>query len=310
MDKKIFIIGPTASGKTDLAKFIYDKFKTEIISVDSAQVYQDMNIGSAKLSPSELKKYPHHLINLIKPTENYSVARFKSDELEASKSIYKNKNIPLLVGGTMLYFNSLEFPIDNIPSSSSDVRKKVDIEVEEFGLDNLYQKLKKIDPEFANKTSPSDKQRLMRAMEVFYISGKPISSFQKLNKTPQNKFNFLKIGLMPIDRGELHKQIELRTKKMIDDGFINEVEGLIEKYPSLDKNHASLRSVGYRHIFNTINKKINLEELEKAIVVATRQLAKRQMTWMRSMNDLRIFNPYDKKRDSLVAETVEKFIES
>ena len=167
---------------------------------------------------------------------------------------YENKNIPLLVGGTMLYFNSLEFPIDNIPSSSSDVRKKVDIEVEEFGLDNLYQKLKKIDPEFAKKTSSSDKQRLMRAMEVFYISGKPISSFQKLNKTPQNKFNFLKIGLMPIDRSELHKQIELRTKKMINDGFINEVEGLIEKYPSLDKNHASLRSVGYRQIFNTIDK--------------------------------------------------------
>jgi tRNA dimethylallyltransferase len=130
--KKIFIIGPTASGKTELAKFIFDNFKTEIISVDSAQIYQDMNIGSAKPSSSELNSYPHHLINLIKPTENYSVSQFKKDESIVSSEIFKNKNIPLLVGGTMLYFNALEYPIDDMPASSEAVRKKVSEELEKF----------------------------------------------------------------------------------------------------------------------------------------------------------------------------------
>jgi len=158
MNKKIFIIGPTASGKTELAKTINDHFNTEIISVDSAQIYQGMDIGSAKPSVSELKKYPHHLINLIKPTENYSVSRFKEDESKVSKGIIKNKNIPMLVGGTMLYFNSLEYPMDDIPSSSDDIRKRVDEEVEQSGLNNLYKKLQKIDPESSKKIMPNDKQ--------------------------------------------------------------------------------------------------------------------------------------------------------
>ena len=145
--KKIFIIGPTASGKTELAKFIFDNFKTEIISVDSAQIYQDMNIRSAKPNSSELNSYPHYLINLIKPTENYSVSQFKKDESKASSNILKNKNVPLLVGGTMLYFNALEYPIDDMPASSEAVRKKVSEELEKLGLNHLYEKLLKIDPE-------------------------------------------------------------------------------------------------------------------------------------------------------------------
>ena len=188
--KKIFIIGPTASGKTELAKFIFDNFKTEIISVDSAQIYQDMNIGSAKPSSSELNSYPHHLINLIKPTENYSVSQFKKDESDVSSKIFKNKNIPLLVGGTMLYFNALEYPIDDMPVSSEAVRKKVSEELEKFGLNHLYEKLLKIDPECTKIIKPNDKQRVMRALEVYYLSGKPISSFQTRNKIPQSKFNF------------------------------------------------------------------------------------------------------------------------
>ena len=187
--KKIFIIGPTASGKTELAKFIFDNFKTEIISVDSAQVYQDMNIGSAKPNSSELNSYPHYLIDLIKPTENYSVSQFKKDESEASSNILKNKNVPLLVGGTMLYFNALEYPIDDMPASTDAVRKKVLEELDRFGLNYLYEKLIKIDPECTNGIKSTDKQRVMRALEVYYLSGKPISTFQTKNivKTPPRK---------------------------------------------------------------------------------------------------------------------------
>jgi len=306
--KKIFIIGPTASGKTELAKFIFDNFKTEIISVDSAQIYQDMNIGSAKPNSSELNSYPHYLINLIKPTENYSVSQFKKDESDVSSKIFKNKNIPLLVGGTMLYFNALEYPIDDMPASSEAVRKKVSEELEKFGLNHLYEKLLKIDPECTKIIKPNDKQRVMRALEVYYLSGKPISAFQTKNKTPQSKFDFLKIGLMPQDRGKLHKKIEIRTKEMINEGFLEEVRELIEKYPELNADHNSMRCVGYRQIFNSVGKKIEINELKEMITIATRQLAKRQLTWMRGMNGLKIFDPFDLNKENDIKETIESFL--
>jgi|TARA_B110000008_G_scaffold27555_1_gene24752 tRNA dimethylallyltransferase len=306
--KKIFIIGPTASGKTELAKFIFDNFKTEIISVDSAQIYQDMNIGSAKPNSSELNSYPHYLINLIKPTENYSVSQFKKDESKASSNILKNKNVPLLVGGTMLYFNALEYPMDDMPASSEAVRKKVLEELEKFGLKYLYEKLLKIDPECTKIIKPNDKQRVMRALEVYYLSGKPISAFQTKNKTPQSEFDFLKIGLMPQDRGKLHKKIEIRTKEMINEGFLEEVRGLIEKYPELNADHNSMRCVGYRQIFNSVGKKIEINELKEMITIATRQLAKRQLTWMRGMNGLKIFDPFDLNKESEIKQTIESFL--
>ena len=308
--KKIFIIGPTASGKTELAKFIFDNFKTEIISVDSAQIYQDMNIGSAKPNSSELNSYPHYLINLIKPTENYSVSQFKKDESKASSNILKNKNVPLLVGGTMLYFNALEYPIDYMPASSEAVRKKVTEELEKFGLNHLYEKLLKIDSECKKTIKPNDKQRVMRALEVYYLSGKPISTFQTRNKTPQSKFNFLKIGLMPKDRSKLHEKIEIRAKEMIDKGFWDELMGLIEKYPDLNADHNSMRCVGYRQVFNAIGKKVDKRELIELIIIATRQLAKRQLTWMRGMDGLKIFDPFEINKQDVIKETIENFLRS
>ena len=306
--KKIFIIGPTATGKTELAKFIFENFRTEIISVDSAQIYQDMNIGSAKPSSSELDSYPHHLINLIKPTENYSVSQFKKDESDVSSKIFKNKNIPLLVGGTMLYFNALEYPIDDMPASSDAIRKKVSEELEEFGLNHLYERLLKIDPECIKKIKPNDKQRVMRALEVYYLSGKPISNFQTRNKMPQSEYDFLKIGLMPQDRSKLHKKIEIRTKEMIDKGFLDEVKGLIEKYPDLNTDHNSMRCVGYRQVFNAIGKKVDKRELIELIIIATRQLAKRQLTWMRGMDGLKIFDPFDLNKENVIKKTIESFL--
>ena len=269
-----------------------------------------MNIGSAKPSSSELNSYPHHLINLIKPTENYSVSQFKKDESVVSSKIFKNKNIPLLVGGTMLYFNALEYPIDDMPASSEAVRKKVSEELEKFGLNHLYEKLLKIDPECTKIIKPNDKQRVMRALEVYYLSGKPISSFQTRNKTPQSKFNFLKIGLMPQDRSRLHEKIEIRAKEMIDKGFWDEVKGLIEKYPDLNADHNSMRCVGYRQVFNAIGKKVDKRELMELIIIATRQLAKRQLTWMRGMDGLKIFDPFDLNKEDVIKETIESFLKS
>ena len=268
-----------------------------------------MNIGSAKPNSSELNSYPHHLINLIKPTENYSVSQFKKDESDVSSKIFKNKNIPLLVGGTMLYFNALEYPIDDMPASSEAVRKKVSEELEKFGLNHLYEKLLKIDSEGTKTIKPNDKQRVMRALEVYYLSGKPISTFQTRNKIPQSKFDFLKIGLMPQDRSKLHKKIEIRTKEMIDKGFLEEVKELIEKYPDLNADHNSMRCVGYRQVFNAISKKVDKRELIERIIIATRQLAKRQLTWMRGMDGLKIFDPFDLKREDIVKETIESFLE-
>ena len=308
--KKIFIIGPTASGKTELAKFVFDNFKTEIISVDSVQIYKDMDIGAAKPSSSELERYPHHLINLIPPTESYSVSQFKEDEFKVSSNVLNNNKTPLLVGGTMLYFNALEYPMDDIPSSSDEVRVKVANEIDEFGLSHLYSKLLKIDPKSARTIKPNDKHRIMRAMEVYYISGKPISRFQTKNKTPQTQFNFLKIGLMPQDRSALHKRIELRTKEMIKRGFLDEVRGLLKDYPELGEQHSSMRCVGYRQILNSMNKKIELEDLTEMIVIATRQLAKRQLTWMRGMSHMNLFDPFSPKKENLVKSLIGKFLES
>ena len=188
-------------------------------------------------------------------------------------------------------------------------KRQVLEELEKFGLKYLYEKLLKIDPECTKIIKPNDKQRVMRALEVYYLSGKPISSFQTRNKTPQSKFNFLKIGLMPQDRSKLHKKIEIRTKEMIDKGFLEEVKELIEKYPDLNADHNSMRCVGYRQVFNAISKKVDKRELIEMIIIATRQLAKRQLTWMRGMDGLKIFDPFDLKREGIVKETIESFLE-
>jgi len=285
-----FLIGPTASGKTKLAVELVNTFPFEIISVDSAQIYQDMNIGVAKPSQNVLNVAPHHLINIIKPDETYSVALFLQDSLKIMDEIFTRGHIPLLVGGTMMYFNALEKGISQMPKTDYQIRKDIEREAMQFGWPKLHEKLMSVDKEVAMKLSPHDAQRISRGLEVFYSSGKPLSYFHKPKNKNQFPFTICKLGLMPSNRKILHERIELRVNQMIDAGLFEEVEFLLKKYPKLKSHMPSMRSVGYRQVLEYFNGDSQEKECIDKIVFATRQLAKRQMTWMRGMENLNIFD--------------------
>ena len=285
-----FLIGPTASGKTKLAVDLVNAFPFEIISVDSAQIYQDMNIGVAKPSQDVLDVAPHHLINIIKPDEIYSVAQFLQDTLSLVDAILLRGHIPLLVGGTMMYFNALEKGINQMPKTDYQIRKDIEKEANQFGWPKLFEKLKSVDKETAEKLNPNDAQRISRALEVFYSSGKPLSYFHTSKNKKEFPFTICKLGLMPSNRKILHQRIEFRVNEMIETGLFKEVELLCKKYPKLQNHMPSMRSVGYRQVLEYFNGDFQEKECIDKIVFATRQLAKRQMTWMRSMENLHVFD--------------------
>ena len=301
-----FLIGPTASGKTKLAVELVNTFPFEIISVDSAQIYQDMNIGVAKPSQNVLNVAPHHLINIIKPDETYSVALFLQDSLKIMDEIYTRGHIPLLVGGTMMYFNALEKGISQMPTTDYQIRKDIEREAMQFGWPKLHEKLMSVDKELAMKLSPHDAQRISRGLEVFYSSGKPLSYFHKPKNKNQFPFTICKLGLMPSNRKILHERIELRVNQMIDAGLFKEVEFLLKKYPKLKSHMPSMRSVGYRQVLEYFNGDSQEKECIDKIIFATRQLAKRQMTWMRSMENLNVFDCGNHRLN----EEVEAFIKA
>ena len=285
-----FLIGPTASGKTNLAVELVNTFPFEIISVDSAQIYQDMDIGVAKPSQDILDKVPHHLINILKPNEAYSVAQFTKDALKLIDEILMRGHIPLLVGGTMMYFNGLEKGINQMPMTDEQFRKDIEIEASQVGWPKLYEKLKSVDKETAEKLNPNDAQRISRALEVFYSSGKPLSSYHQSENKDVFPFSVCKLGLMPSNRKMLHQRIEFRVHEMIEAGLFEEVRSLLQKYPTLQSHMPSMRSVGYRQTLEYFNGDIEEKECINKIIFATRQLAKRQMTWMRSMENLNLFD--------------------
>ena len=285
-----FLIGPTASGKTNLAVELVKKFSFEIISVDSAQIYQDMDIGVAKPSQDVLDIAPHHLINIMKPNEAYSVAQFTQDALKLIDEIILRGRIPLLVGGTMMYFNGLEKGINQMPMTDEQLRKDIEMEASQVGWPKLYEKLKSVDKETAEKLNPNDAQRISRALEVFYSSGKPLSSYHQSKIKNVFPFSVCKLGLMPSNRKILHQRIEFRVHKMLEAGLFKEVRSLLQKYPSLQSHMPSMRSVGYRQTLEYFNHDIKEKECIDKIIFATRQLAKRQMTWMRSMENLNLFD--------------------
>ena len=292
IDKPVifFLIGPTASGKTNLAVELVKRFPFEIISVDSAQIYRDMDIGVAKPSQDVLDIAPHHLINIIQPHEAYSVGQFTKDTLKLIDEIILRGHIPLLVGGTMMYFNALEKGITQMPSTDEQLRKDIEIEACQIGWPNLYEKLKSVDKETAEKLNPNDAQRISRALEVFYSSGKPLSSYHQSKNKNVFPFSVCKLGLMPSNRKILHQRIEFRVHEMLEAGLFKEVRSLLQKYPSLQSHMPSMRSVGYRQTLEYFNHDIKEKECIDKIIFATRQLAKRQMTWMRSMENLNLFD--------------------
>jgi tRNA dimethylallyltransferase len=301
-----FLLGPTASGKTKLAVDLVNTFPFEIISVDSAQIYQDMNIGVAKPSQNVLNVAPHHLINIIRPDERYSVAQFLQDTLRLIDEILLRGHIPLLVGGTMMYFNALEKGINQMPKTDYQIRKDIEKEAIQFGWPKLYEKLKSVDYETAMKLNPNDSQRISRSLEVFYSSGKTLSYFHKSKNKNEFPFTVFKLGLMPSNRKILHQRIEFRVNEMIEAGLFKEVEFLRKKYPELQNHMPSMRSVGYRQVLEYFNGDFQEKECINKIVFATRQLAKRQMTWMRSMDNLNVFDCGNHRLN----EEVEAFIKA
>ena len=292
----INLMGPTASGKTALACELYERGNFELISVDSALVYQDMDIGTAKPSKQEQEAFPHHLIDIITPLEVYSAAQFVEDASVFIDDIHQRGKTPILVGGTMLYFKALlEGLSDNLPSADQTIRAEIIAQADEHGWEFIYDELKVVDPVASAKFKVTDKQRIIRALEVYRLTGKAITTLQA--EQPKNvayRYNFHNYALLP-NRVDLHQRIEQRLKKMWDIGFLNEVEYLMKKY-DLNENLPSARSVGYRQALDFFkNSDQSLESrliMEDKSLFATRQLAKRQYTWLRSLQESHQFETY------------------
>ena len=296
-------MGPTASGKTNLAIELVKKFPFEIISVDSVIVYRDMDIGSAKPSVEELKKAPHHLINIRDPKDAYSAADFRCDALQAIEAIFKKGKIPLLVGGTMLYFKALLSGLSHLPSANLEIRSKLLDQANKFGWQALHKRLKSIDPDSAAHIHPNDVQRIQRALEVFEIAGKTMTQLQKDHIKKPLPYESILIAIAPKDRAILHERIEKRVQKMLHIGLIEEVRTLYER-GDLHQKLPVIRSVGYRQVWAYLEGKLSFEEMQQKIVIATRQLAKRQLTWLRRWPNIHWFNS---EAEDLV-QKVEKFL--
>ncbi len=290
MNKAIFLMGPTAAGKTGLAMTLVDAFarqsgvpKLEVISVDSAQVYRDMNIGTAKPSAAELRRVPHRLVDICDPRERYSAAQFRKDALDAMADITGKGNVPLLTGGTMLYFSALEFGLSAMPEADPTVRRRLEKRAEAGSWLEMHKRLKSIDPAAAARIHPNDPQRILRALEVFEITGKPISELQQRKNRSTLPFSLLKVIISPQPRERLHQRIEQRLWEMLASGLVEEVAGL--KAQGLSADLPSMRAVGYRQVWDYLEGRITEAELPEKILYATRQLAKRQLTWMRKQTN-------------------------
>jgi tRNA dimethylallyltransferase len=278
------LLGPTASGKSTLALALAEKISLEIVSVDSAQVYRGMDIGTAKPSAAERQSVPHHLLDVIDPDHSYSTGRWRSDAIQRIAEILGRKKIPLLVGGTMLYYRALVAGLDTLPQADPEVRREIDADAARRGWAALHAELEKVDPKTAHRLPPTDAQRIQRALEVWRLTGKPLSHLQGVSKTDL-PFKVKAFALVPSDRDALHKQIALRFDAMLKAGLIDELAGLKARY-RLAGGMPSMRCVGYRQVWEHLEGKLGRAELREQAVIATRQLAKRQLTWLRSFNDL------------------------
>jgi tRNA dimethylallyltransferase len=286
----ICLMGPTASGKTDLAVQISNCLPCEIISVDSALIYREMNIGTAKPEPAVLINAPHKLIDFLDPAESYSASQFRADALVEINGAIANGKVPLLVGGTMMYFKALLYGLADMPQANAQVRAEIEAEAAAKGWDAMHQQLAAVDPIAAQRLKPSDRQRLQRAIEVYRISGKTITELhqkQSDDKKPfGNKlaedchFSPLLLAISPQQRSVLHQRIEQRFDQMIKGGFVEEVQTLFER-GDLNEAMPSVRAVGYRQMWDYLQGKLSLDEARERGIIATRQLAKRQLTWLR-----------------------------
>jgi tRNA dimethylallyltransferase len=286
-------MGPTASGKTDVAIQLCQRFPFDVISVDSALVYRGMDIGTAKPDPDTLRQTPHRLIDIRNPDEGYSAGDFVRDARAEMDAIFAAGRVPLLVGGTMMYFRALTGGIAELPAADEQIRANIDADAAELGWPVLHERLRDVDPEAAERINPNDSQRIQRALEVFMASGKPLSKWQQSARDEaRNDVSFIKIALQPATREVLHARIEERLNLMLNNGFIEEVKELYQ-LPGLTAKSPAMRSVGYRQIWEYLDGETTLDEAGRKALFATRQLAKRQITWLRSESDLKSFDPLE-----------------
>jgi tRNA dimethylallyltransferase len=297
-------MGPTASGKTAVATALVKRFPFEIISVDSALVYRGMDIGTAKPDAGLLKAAPHRLIDIRDPAETYSAAEFREDALREMDAIVANGNIPLLVGGTMLYFRALEQGLSAMPPADPEVRAALEQELQEEGLASLYRRLQQVDPRAAARIHANDPQRIQRALEVYEVTGQPLSDFHARGREAPLPYRLVKVILAPGDRVRMQQRIERRFREMLDAGLVDEVRKLLES-GDLDASVPAMRAVGYRQVRAFLAGRLSYDEMVNQAIVATRQYAKRQLTWLRREEDARWFAA----EDDAVTEHIGDYLE-
>ncbi|MEP4548508.1 MAG: tRNA (adenosine(37)-N6)-dimethylallyltransferase MiaA [Saccharospirillum sp.] len=297
----IFLMGPTAAGKTDLALSLVEAGQCEIISVDSAQVFRGMDIGTAKPDAATLQRAPHHLIDICDPADSYSAARFRTDALAAMSDIQQRGRIPLLTGGTMLYFKALVEPLADMPPADDAVRQALQVQLETEGLASLLRELETVDPVAFARIDRQNPQRVTRALEVYRVSGRPISAYwaESVNDgkgrlahdaTGAFPWHLIQLAVVPADRAVLHERIARRFQLMLDQGFEQEVRALMAR-GDLHPDLPSIRAVGYRQMWHYLDGQIDYPTMIETGVAATRQLAKRQLTWLRKWPELAVLDP-------------------
>ena len=290
----IFLMGPTASGKTDLAVELTRRFPCTIISVDSAMIYRDMDIGTAKPGPEILRVAPHRLIDILDPAESYSAAQFCADAAREIREIMAVGRIPLLVGGTMLYFRALQRGLADLPPADAAVRERLDLQGRERGWAYLHQRLCAVDPVAGARIHPNDPQRIQRALEVYELSGVSMTDFLARSTAAPWQGRIIKMVVAPGDRTVLRQRIASRFHAMLEQGLIAEVQAL-RKRGNLDRDRPAMRSVGYRQVWDYLSSELDYEEMISKAVIATGQLAKRQMTWLRRETEAQWFDALEQK---------------
>lgn len=305
----IWVMGPTASGKTGLAVALREKFPVDIISVDSALVYCGMDIGTAKPDEETLRKAPHALIDIRDPAEAYSAADFRQDALVEMSKITTAGRVPLLVGGTMLYFKALLGGLAPLPSADPEVRARIEEQAQEAGWRVMHARLAVKDPEIAERIHYNDPQRIQRALEVIELTGKKLSDLQKEHQQEELGYRILKIVVCPESRAELHKRIEIRFRQMLAEGFMDEMHTLRER-GDLDPLMPSMRCVGYRQAWSYLDGQINHDDMCEKAIAATRQLAKRQLTWLRQESGALWYDLNRNSAREIIFREVEKFLEN
>jgi tRNA dimethylallyltransferase len=282
--KAFALLGPTASGKSRLALALAERLPLEIVSMDSAQVYRGLDIGTAKPSADERRRVPHHLIDVLDPDRAYSTGRWRADALTAIKNILATGKLPLIVGGTMLYYRALAGGLDVLPQADPTVRAEIDAEAAERGWPALHTELSRVDPQIARRIAAGDTQRIQRALEVWRLTGKPLSTLQGMARAAL-PFSLKAFALVPAEREALHERIARRFDAMLQGGLVDELKTLRERY-RLTAGMPSMRAVGYRQVWQYLDGELDEAVMREQAIAATRQLARRQLTWLRSFRDV------------------------